>query len=197
MTKLLLPLLFAMPLAVGAQTLLVEYSGTIDDVQNDPLAPIGYKVGDTVNGTLRIDLASAPPDSGPRPGQGYDSLYGVDDISGFAGERTWNFVTGYNSSDDPRSADGVVVNNRQGFGYYAVWDSTGLQADPPWRSLHLVASDLTGNLLSSTSIDQSFIADSKTSPGILGTFFIARLVKDVFHWSAAQFHSGRIAVCRK
>jgi hypothetical protein len=195
MHRLLMSVLLAMPLNVGAGPLLVEYEGKIDWLEDDPLAPIGYKVGDSVRGFLKIDLASAPSDSGPRPLQGYGSLYGVDDVSGFADERTVNFVTGYNPTQDRQSGDGVAVTDSPYADSYSIWDAVGVQGSPPWRALHLVAYDRTGTLLSSTSIDQSFVVEGPEH--VSGTFYVGRLLGDVFHWSAAYFNDGRIAVCKK
>ena len=55
----------ALPLTSKAQTLFLEYEGTVDTVQSSPYW--SYKPGDRVKGVVKIYPSLAPPDRRPAP----------------------------------------------------------------------------------------------------------------------------------
>ncbi len=160
--KGLLIALFALPLAVSATPIYVEYEGVVSS-SNDA----DYVVGDSFSGTLTIDSALAPPDLEPEnPNWG---LYGSPDLE-LPGP---NFITGFQDMpgarashlininrgilgepDFPRGYDQLDINDMQGNG----------TADRSWLEL---AVQLPG-LLPNDGLVQSFEVSSPE--GIKGLF---------------------------
>ena len=97
------------PFVAHGQVLDVKYEGTVCSIHDHLGTPVesafGYRLGDPVKGTLRIDTALAPPDSFPTPNV---SGYG----GGFLARPSPDFVTGY-ATPRGRSGDYVEVGNDQ------------------------------------------------------------------------------------
>lgn len=63
MRKNITAALLCVPIAAGAQTLVVDYQGTVSSVDGGtPAEAPRYAVGDSIGGRLLIDLGLAPPD---------------------------------------------------------------------------------------------------------------------------------------
>ena len=113
--------LLCTPLVANAQTLLVEYQGTVSSVDRAQLAePLPYSVGDAISGTLIIDISLAPPDK--LAGDPQIGRYGggaVDFILGPtrpAGAGTGDFALVYDdwvsSSNGTAPHDGFLIRDQ-------------------------------------------------------------------------------------
>jgi hypothetical protein len=115
--------LVCMPLAAGAQNLLVEYEGTVSSIERgSSLAETPpYSIGDPIRGSLLIDAALAPRDSladDPQVGRYYDESAGVDFILGpaqSADRAPADFVLVYDDWEPPSTGasreDGIIIND--------------------------------------------------------------------------------------
>jgi len=156
--------LLCVPSAASAQTLFVEYEGTVSSIERgSSLAEIPpYSIGDTIRGSLIVDLTLAPRDvhpDDPQIGRYFEPSPGLDFILGpaqSAGRAPEDFVIVYDDWEPSTGAsrqDGIVIND----------SSFGRDGDFN-LVLGLERSNLLGHLFSDDGIAQSF--DVRPEPGV-------------------------------
>jgi hypothetical protein len=170
--------LLLLPFAVGAETVYVEYEGTVSGIyENNELcrvqSSLGFTVGDPVKGVLKIDTDLPIPDSDPfDPSR---SLYGATTF----GPTVVDFITGYTTPAGMSKDNALVLDNAQGFGdVYNVNDVEG-QFTANEHSLFLEVTKSAGDLISSDSLVQSFTAVPAEDGSTLIGRVTGRIVNDL------------------
>jgi hypothetical protein len=167
MGKSLVAALLCAPLAAGAQTLFVEYEGTVSSIDRGPLAEVpSYSVGDAIRGTLTIDAARAPSDEvdNRQIGRYYGGSPGIDFILGPrdpAEIGSADLVVVYDdwdpSSDGSPREDGFLIN-----------DTSIGQDGASSLVLGLRRPNLLGQLFSNDGLLQSFEAKPEAGANLWG-----------------------------
>jgi hypothetical protein len=154
------------PCAAGAQTLLVEYQGTVSAVdRGTDAAPLPYAVGDSIGGTLVIDASFAPRDElavdttlGRYGGSGIDfilgpsrpvevGLHNIDEL----------LVYDDYSREGAGPQDGILIHDR----------SSGIDGEFN-LVLGMVRPTLLGQLFSNDGLRQSFAVERETGVDLWG-----------------------------
>jgi hypothetical protein len=113
--------LLCTPLVANAQSLLVEYQGTVSSVDRAQLAePLPYSVGDAISGTLIIDTSLAPPDKlagdpqiGRYGGAGMDFILGPTRPAGpGTGDLALVYDDWVSTSNGPTPHDGILLRDQ-------------------------------------------------------------------------------------
>jgi hypothetical protein len=189
--------LLCTPFLADAQTLLVEYQGTVSSVDRAPLAEaVPYSVGDSISGTLIIDAALAPLDKlpgDPRIGRYSGGTPGVDFILGPtrpAGPGTGDLLLVYDNWASPSGSaapqDGILIRDQ----------SIGTEGE-----FNVVLGMLRPNLLGQLFFDdgpvQTFAVEREPGTSLWG--YIERGFGEL--WRAVNFTLDRFSirpgVCRR
>jgi hypothetical protein len=179
--------LLCAPLAASAQTLLVEYQGTVSSIERSPLAEAPpYAVGDSVSGRLIIDAALAPRDTAADPllGRYSSGGAGIDFILGptrSAGPGSGDLVLVYDdwSSADAAPHDGILIRD-QSIGTDGEFNLV----------LGLQRPNVLGQLFFDDGLAQSFVAEPEAGVSLWG--FIERGFGEL--WRAVSFTLERFSV---
>jgi hypothetical protein len=164
--KHILAALVLVPCAAGAQTLLVEYQGTVSAVdRGTDAAPPPYAVGDSIGGTLRIDASFAPRDElaadptlGRYGGTGLDFILGPNrPVELGLGNADLLLVYDDWSSGGAGPQDGMLIHDR----------SIGIDGEFN-LVLGMVRPTLLGQLFSSDGLRQSFAVERETGVDLWG-----------------------------
>jgi hypothetical protein len=190
--KSIVAALFCLPFTANAETLLVEYTGTVSSIERgSSLAEVPpYSIGDSIAGSLIIDTTLASTDDvgdDNRVGRYYAGGSGLDFILGAEhppGRRgPDDFVVVYDDwewpdTGDPRE-DGIVINDSS-FG-----------ADGDFNMLlGLQRPNLLGQLFSDDSLSQSFVVEREEGTKLWG--FIESGFGEL--WSMVNFTLDRLSV---
>jgi hypothetical protein len=185
---LVLPAL-APPASAGI--LLVEYEGTVAQVESWPSAPdFGYAVGDSIKGVLEIDTAIAPPDLFDwTPLQGAYRV--VED------QESPNFVTGDRLTSG-RHWDIVHVLNEPGRDEYGVTDRADATSPTSYsRIFSLTAVWPEGGPITDDGLSQSFEAVPAKDGSVLSGL-IQRVRGGMnFFTTTISLSVNRMEVCSK
>jgi hypothetical protein len=180
--------LLCAPLAVNAQTLRVEYQGTVSSVERMELAEAPpYAVGDAISGTLIIDATLAPPDSSagdPHFGRYSSGSAGTDFVLGptrVEGRGTGDLVQVHDDWSSPTDApyDGFFVRD-QSIGTEGAFNIV----------LGMQRPTLLGQLFSDDGLVQSFDVESDAGTTLWG--FIERGFGEF--WRLVSFTLDRFSV---
>jgi hypothetical protein len=175
-------------LAANAETLLVEYQGTVSSVDQglEADAP-GHAVGDSITGSLLIDLTLAPPDAvAGDPSIGRYGSPGIDFILGprppnapGTGDLLLVYDDWAGSPDGLAPYDGFLVRDQ----------SIGVDGNFN-LVLGMQRPNLLGQLFADDSLAQSF--DLQPDPGTNFWGFIERGFGEL--WSVVNFTLDRFSV---
>ncbi len=190
MGKSIIAALVCMPLTAHAETLLVEYEGTISSIDRAPLADAPpYSIGDPISGRLVVDLSLAPADRIAKDstvGRYYGGSPGLDFILGPAqqpGRGPADFAVVYDDWQPPSTGapreDGMIIND----------SSIGTDGDFNLL-LGLSRPNPLGQLFSSDSLRQSFVVESKPGTTLWG--YIEQGFGEF--WRVVNFTLGRLSV---
>ena len=152
MRRLIAISLLTVPFCIQGQGARIDYEGVVDTTQVPK-----YRIGDTIKGSLFIDMLLAPPDLFPdNPESGSYSRFLE------LGQPDW--VTGHNPRGAGNAYDRVLTRNQDG-GYdsYTVGDLRNL-GKPSFRSLELLVGGL--EFMSSDRIDQALSVTDEDRPGV-------------------------------
>ncbi|HSC17197.1 MAG TPA: hypothetical protein VLI71_18850 [Gammaproteobacteria bacterium] len=192
MKKSIVAALFCLSFTANAETLLVEYTGTVSSIErNSSLAEIPpYSIGDSIVGSLIIDTAFAAADEvadDGRVGRYYAGSSGLDFILGAphpAGRRgPADFVVVYDDWEWPWAEglpeDGIVIND----------SSIGSDGDYNFL-LGLQRPNLLGQLFSDDALSQSFVVEREAGMNLWG--FIESGFGEL--WNIVTFSLDRLSV---
>ena len=166
MRKQIIVVLLCGPAAANAEKLLVEYQGTVSSVDRADLAEIPpYAVGDSISGSLVIDLSLAPPDevSDTQLGRYYGGSPGIDFILGSPnpGARgSGDLVLVYDdwvAEADTAPLDGFFIRDR------SIGDDGNFDL-----VLGLQRPNLLGQLFSNDGLAQSFAVEREEGTNLWG-----------------------------
>jgi hypothetical protein len=110
--KQLIPALLLVPTLGRADVLLVDYVGTVSEV--DKKSPPKYHVGQTISGRLIADLSMAPPDVDSDPDVAWHSLFLQ------PGQSDW--ITGFSGNGENPSDHIIIGNGRGGGDFFQIRD---------------------------------------------------------------------------
>jgi hypothetical protein len=190
MRKSIIAALVCAPLTAHAEKLLVEYAGTVSSVERGWLAELPpYSVGDTISGTLVLDLALAPTDrlpKNPQIGRYYWGSPGIDFILGPPqppGRGSGDLALVYDNWDPPTTGasqeDGFIIND------------SSIGTDGEWNVLlGLSRPNPLGQIFSSDSLKQSFVVES--GPGTKLWGYVERGFGEF--WRIVNFTLDRLSV---
>jgi hypothetical protein len=184
----IIAVLLCSSLAANAQTLLVEYQGTVSSVDHAELGePPPYAVGDSISGRLVIDASLAPPDNSigdPRLGRYSSGSAGTD------------FVLGPTRVAGPGSGDLVQVHDDWGSADTAPYDGflvrdQSIGTDGEFNVvLGMQRPNLLGQLLFDDGLAQSFAVEREPGTTLWG--YIERGFGEF--WRVVNFTLDRFSV---
>lgn len=189
MRRQIIVVLLCGPAAANAETLLVEYQGTVSSIDRADQAEVPpYAVGDSIGGTFEIDMSLAPADEvagDARVGRYYGGSPGVDFILGppNPGARSsGDLVLVYDdwvAEADTAPLDGFFIRDR----------STGDDGNFD-LVLGLQRPNLLGQLFSNDGLAQSFEVEPEDGMSLWG--YIDRGFGELFR--SVSFTLDRFAV---
>jgi hypothetical protein len=151
MRRLIAISLLIVPFCAHGQVVRVDYEGVVDSTQVPK-----YRIGDTIKGSLLIDMLLAPPDLFPaNPESG--------SYSRFLELRQPDWVRGHNPRGAGNAYDRILTRNQPGDDSYTVGDLRDL-GKPSFRSLELLVGGL--EFMSSDAIDQALSVTDEDRPGV-------------------------------
>ena len=190
MGKSIVAALFCLPFTANAEKLLVEYTGTVSSIERGSssaeIPP--YSIGDSILGSLIIDIALAPTDEvvddrrvGRYGSSGLDFILGPPHPAGRRGPA--DFVVVYDDWEweSPGAAleDGIVIND----------SSFGTDGDYNLL-LGMQRPNLFGQLFSDDALSQSFVVERDAGTNLWG--FIERGFGEL--WNVVNFTLDRLSV---
>ena len=151
MRRLIAISLLIAPFCAQAQVVRVDYEGVVDSTQVSK-----YRIGDTVKGSLLIDLLLAPADLfSDNPEFGSYSRFLA------PGQPDW--VRGYNPRGAGNAHDRIFTRNQPGDDSFSIGDLRNL-GKPSFRALEISVGGL--EFMSSDALDQSLSVTDEDRPGV-------------------------------
>jgi hypothetical protein len=190
--KSIVAALVCLPFTANAEKLLVEYAGTVSSIElGSSLAEIPpYSIGDSITGSLIIDIALAPTDAiaGDRrvgryegDDSGLDFILGTRHPPGL--RAATDFVVVYDDWEWPSTGgpveDGIVIND----------SSFGTDGDFNML-LGMQRPNLFGQLFSDDALSQSFVVERAVGTKLWG--FIEHGFGEL--WNMVNFTLDRLSV---
>ena len=151
MRRLIALTLLLVPFCIQAQVVRVDYEGVVDSTQVPK-----YRIGDTIKGSLLIDLLLAPPDLFPTNTESGSYSRFLE-----TGQPDW--VRGHNPRGAGNAYDRILTRNQPGDDSFTVGDLRDL-GKPSFRALELLVGGL--EFMSSDTIDQALSVTDEERPGV-------------------------------